>query len=114
MKANRHPACKGWISHDDAGCIPRCAVKAPPHEFPNAHRGSSMTVGIDLGTTNSLVGFWRDGAVTLVPNSLWRAHAVRRRDQRPAPKASARMKLVAGHRCPAEDPELLVFLELLL
>src|SRR5262245_58954796 len=73
-----------------------------------------MTVGIDLGTTNSLIGFWRDGAVTLVPNSLWRAHAVRRRDQRPAPKPAARMKLAAGYRCPAEDPELLVFLELLL
>src|SRR5262245_53996312 len=29
-----------------------------------------MLVGIDLGTTNSLVGFWRDGAVTLVPNAL--------------------------------------------
>jgi molecular chaperone HscC len=29
-----------------------------------------MLVGIDLGTTNSLIGFWRDGAVTLVPNSL--------------------------------------------
>ncbi len=29
-----------------------------------------MIVGIDLGTTNSLVGIWRDGAVTLVPNAL--------------------------------------------
>ena len=29
-----------------------------------------MIVGIDLGTTNSLVGIWRDGAVTLIPNSL--------------------------------------------
>src|SRR5262245_62829739 len=45
-----------------------------------------MTVGIDLGTSNSLIGFWRDGAVTLVPNSLGRAHAVRRRDRRPPPK----------------------------
>ena len=29
-----------------------------------------MIVGIDLGTTNSLVGIWRDGGVTLIPNSL--------------------------------------------
>jgi molecular chaperone HscC len=29
-----------------------------------------MIVGIDLGTTNSLVGFWRSGAVTLMPNAL--------------------------------------------
>jgi molecular chaperone HscC len=29
-----------------------------------------MIVGIDLGTTNSLVGIWRDGAATLIPNSL--------------------------------------------
>jgi molecular chaperone HscC len=29
-----------------------------------------MIVGIDLGTTNSLVGFWRDGEATLIPNSL--------------------------------------------
>ena len=29
-----------------------------------------MIVGIDLGTTNSLVGIWRDGRVTLIPNAL--------------------------------------------
>ncbi len=29
-----------------------------------------MILGIDLGTTNSLVGVWRDGEVTLIPNSL--------------------------------------------
>ncbi|MFD1949743.1 Hsp70 family protein [Sphingomonas arantia] len=29
-----------------------------------------MIVGIDLGTTNSLVGYWRDGAAQLVPNAL--------------------------------------------
>jgi len=29
-----------------------------------------MIVGIDLGTTNSLVGVWRDGTATLIPNSL--------------------------------------------
>jgi molecular chaperone HscC len=29
-----------------------------------------MIVGIDLGTTNSLVGVWRDGAITLIPNAL--------------------------------------------
>jgi molecular chaperone DnaK (HSP70) len=29
-----------------------------------------MIVGIDLGTTNSLVGIWRNGAATLIPNSL--------------------------------------------
>ncbi len=29
-----------------------------------------MIVGIDLGTTNSLIGVWREGAVALVPNAL--------------------------------------------
>jgi len=29
-----------------------------------------MIVGIDLGTTNSLVGVWRDGEATLIPNAL--------------------------------------------
>jgi len=29
-----------------------------------------MIIGIDLGTTNSAVAVWRDGAPTLVPNSL--------------------------------------------
>lgn len=29
-----------------------------------------MIVGIDLGTTNSAVGLWRDGAAELIPNSL--------------------------------------------
>lgn len=29
-----------------------------------------MIVGIDLGTTNSLVGIWRDGAPVLIPNAL--------------------------------------------
>ena len=29
-----------------------------------------MIVGIDLGTTNSAVSVWRDGAATLIPNSL--------------------------------------------
>ena len=29
-----------------------------------------MIVGIDLGTTNSLIGVWRDGAATLIPNAL--------------------------------------------
>jgi molecular chaperone HscC len=29
-----------------------------------------MIVGIDLGTTNSLIGVWRDGAVKLIPNAL--------------------------------------------
>lgn len=32
-----------------------------------------MIVGIDLGTTNSLVAVWRDGAARLVPNALGRA-----------------------------------------
>ncbi len=29
-----------------------------------------MIVGIDLGTTNSAVAIWRDGAAQLIPNSL--------------------------------------------
>jgi molecular chaperone HscC len=29
-----------------------------------------MIVGIDLGTTNSLIGVWRDGEVALIPNAL--------------------------------------------
>ena len=29
-----------------------------------------MIVGIDLGTTNSAVGIWRDGQAELIPNSL--------------------------------------------
>jgi len=29
-----------------------------------------VIVGIDLGTTNSAIGIWRDGAVHLIPNSL--------------------------------------------
>ena len=29
-----------------------------------------MIIGIDLGTTNSLVGYWRDGKSALVPNAL--------------------------------------------
>jgi molecular chaperone HscC len=29
-----------------------------------------MIVGIDLGTTNSLIGIWRDGAAELIPNAL--------------------------------------------
>ncbi len=32
-----------------------------------------MIVGIDLGTTNSLVGVWRDGATVLIPNALGHA-----------------------------------------
>ena len=29
-----------------------------------------MIVGIDLGTTNSAIGVWRDGRAELIPNSL--------------------------------------------
>ena len=29
-----------------------------------------MIVGIDLGTTNSLIGVWQDGAAVLIPNAL--------------------------------------------
>ncbi len=31
---------------------------------------TAMLVGIDLGTTNSAVAIWRDGAPQLVPNAL--------------------------------------------
>jgi molecular chaperone HscC len=30
---------------------------------------SGMIIGIDLGTTNSLVALWRDGKAELVPNA---------------------------------------------
>ena len=29
-----------------------------------------MLIGIDLGTTNSAIGLWRDGRAELIPNSL--------------------------------------------
>lgn len=29
-----------------------------------------MIIGIDLGTTNSLVAIWQNGQATLIPNSL--------------------------------------------
>ena len=32
--------------------------------------GKLMIVGIDLGTTNSLIGVWRDGRTELIPNAL--------------------------------------------
>src|SRR5215510_1779642 len=33
-------------------------------------RQGNMLIGIDLGTTNSAVAIWRDGAAELVPNAL--------------------------------------------
>ena len=33
-------------------------------------RTSHMIIGIDLGTTNSAAGVWRDGRAELIPNSL--------------------------------------------
>jgi len=36
-------------------------------------QGTPMIVGIDLGTTNSLIGIWRDGAPVLIPNALGHA-----------------------------------------
>jgi molecular chaperone HscC len=33
-------------------------------------QGNNVIIGIDLGTTNSLVALWRDGAPLLIPNSL--------------------------------------------
>jgi molecular chaperone HscC len=32
--------------------------------------GNAMIIGIDLGTTNSAAGVWRDGRAELIPNSL--------------------------------------------
>jgi len=31
---------------------------------------ANMIIGIDLGTTNSLVGIWKEGAAVLIPNAL--------------------------------------------
>ncbi|HLT14871.1 MAG TPA: Hsp70 family protein, partial [Marinobacter sp.] len=30
----------------------------------------SLAIGIDLGTTNSLIAVWQDGKSKLIPNSL--------------------------------------------
>ncbi|BCL89789.1 molecular chaperone HscC [Ralstonia solanacearum] len=40
--------------------------------FPFLHL-TIVIVGIDLGTTNSLVAVWRDGAARIVPNALGHA-----------------------------------------
>jgi molecular chaperone HscC len=36
----------------------------------NKNTNKNMIIGIDLGTTNSAVGIWRDGRAELIPNSL--------------------------------------------
>jgi len=38
--------------------------------MPDAVNISPPLIGIDLGTTNSLVAFWRDGRAHLIPNAL--------------------------------------------
>lgn len=48
-------------------------MPAPPDSLvfrPLSSEFVIMIVGIDLGTTNSLVGIWRDGEAVLIPNSL--------------------------------------------
>jgi molecular chaperone HscC len=37
---------------------------------PGSTGVQNMIIGIDLGTTNSLVGIWQDGKSTLIPNAL--------------------------------------------
>jgi len=54
---------------------PRYDPASPPGGGQTARRdardkGVGMIVGIDLGTTNSLVAAWKDGAATLIPNAL--------------------------------------------
>jgi molecular chaperone HscC len=39
----------------------------------NLSIGQHIIVGIDLGTTNSLVAVWENGAARLLPNSLGQA-----------------------------------------
>jgi molecular chaperone HscC len=39
-------------------------------ELRKTVRGDILIIGIDLGTTNSLVALWRDGAPLLIPNAL--------------------------------------------
>ena len=50
------------------------AHRLPKHASKDAARCSQgkqrMIVGIDLGTTNSLVAAWVDGAPRLIPNAL--------------------------------------------
>lgn len=44
--------------------------QAPANITPSSIKNETAVIGIDLGTTNSLVALWKEGQVELIPNSL--------------------------------------------